>query len=180
MTQKGQIVEIPSDSALYGRVCPEFLSKEEALIWQSQKIAYSLFDGFLVGGHSGLDHFKLGQRRGINVGGKKQPLYVIQLDQVNHRLFVGAGDDHPGLWVEVLSFAENILQWAPNFTMNPEVLELGVPVEFLSFNDVEKVPALLYVFNGKVYVEFEKPISITFEEAPFSVFYQHNKIADFN
>jgi tRNA U34 2-thiouridine synthase MnmA/TrmU len=71
MTKKGQIVEIPASALIYSRELPVFHSKKDELIWKSRKIEYSLFDGFLVGEHQGVENFRIGQRKGINVGGKK-------------------------------------------------------------------------------------------------------------
>lgn len=180
MTLKGQIVEIPVTSLFYNRVQPDFLSKKEELIWKSEERKYSLFDGFLVGEHSGLKNFKLGQRKGIKVGGKKQPLYVIQLDEENNRLFVGAGENHPGLWTTVLSFGKNLLQWNNLNLFTISELEDGVSVEIESPVVDNKVPAKLYVFEEQVFLEFDQSTLIIIKENPFCIFYQDTIIAENN
>ncbi len=178
MTNKGQIVEIPVNSPLYSRTVPEFSSKKEALLWKSQVRAYSLFDGFLVGGHPGVEHFKLGQRKGINVGGKKQPLYVIQIDQENNRLFVGAGEDHPGLLINVISFAENLLHWNQEKTFTSDELENGIAVEIVSSVVPEKIPAMLYVFEEQIFLEVEKPTFMIIKENPIRIFYDQKLLTE--
>ena len=178
MNNTGQIVEIPITSPLYKREEPDFLSKREELLWKSDESIYSLFDGFLVGGHSGVEHFRLGQRKGIKVGGKKQPLYVIQIDQHNNRLFVGAGENHPGLWTNVLSFESDDVEWTKERTFTTEELENGIPLELLSSVVDEKVSALLYQFDNSVYLEFEKPSSRIIKENPIQFFYQNILIAN--
>jgi len=45
--------------------------------------------GRVLGRHSGLLHFTVGQRRGIEIGGAPEPLYVVRLDTATRRLVVG-------------------------------------------------------------------------------------------
>ena len=180
MTVKGQIVEIPVTSLLYKRMQPDFLSKKEELIWKSEERKYSLFDGFLVGEHSGLENFKLGQRKGIKVGGKKEPLYVIQIDEENNRLFVGAGENHPGLWTTVLPFRKNLLQWNHAILFTITELENGISVEIESSVVDEKISAKMYIFEDEVFLEFDQASSIIIKENPFRIFHQNTIIAENN
>lgn len=46
-------------------------------------------DGRVLGTHRGLIHYTVGQRRGIEIGGQAEPLYVIRLDPAEKRLVVG-------------------------------------------------------------------------------------------
>ena len=46
-------------------------------------------DGQLLGQHRGVVHFTVGQRRGIDVGGQKEPLYVVRIEPEQQRLIVG-------------------------------------------------------------------------------------------
>jgi len=45
--------------------------------------------GRVLGRHRGVVHFTVGQRRGIEVGGQKQPLYVIRMEPDTARIVVG-------------------------------------------------------------------------------------------
>ncbi|MCM8729728.1 tRNA 2-thiouridine(34) synthase MnmA [Hephaestia sp. GCM10023244] len=45
--------------------------------------------GHKLGEHRGLIHFTVGQRRGIELGGQAEPLYVIRLEPDTRRLVVG-------------------------------------------------------------------------------------------
>ena len=45
--------------------------------------------GRALGRHRGLVHFTIGQRRGLDVGGQAEPLYVIRLDPETARVVVG-------------------------------------------------------------------------------------------
>jgi tRNA-specific 2-thiouridylase len=46
-------------------------------------------DGQVLGRHEGLIHFTVGQRRGLEVGGQKEPLYVLKLEPERARVVVG-------------------------------------------------------------------------------------------
>lgn len=46
-------------------------------------------DGRVLGSHKGLIHFTVGQRRGIEIGGQPEPLYVIRLDAASRQVIVG-------------------------------------------------------------------------------------------
>ncbi|RDE04938.1 tRNA 2-thiouridine(34) synthase MnmA [Sphingomonas aracearum] len=45
--------------------------------------------GRVLGRHRGLVHYTVGQRRGIEIGGTAEPLYVLRLDAGTQRLVVG-------------------------------------------------------------------------------------------
>ncbi len=46
-------------------------------------------DGRVLGNHRGIVHFTVGQRRGIEVGGSPEPLYVIRIEPDARRIVVG-------------------------------------------------------------------------------------------
>ena len=46
-------------------------------------------DGAVLGRHEGVVHFTIGQRRGIDIGGQAEPLYVVRIDPETRRLVVG-------------------------------------------------------------------------------------------
>ncbi|MFI5024702.1 MAG: tRNA 2-thiouridine(34) synthase MnmA [Alphaproteobacteria bacterium] len=45
--------------------------------------------GRVLGRHAGIIHFTVGQRRGLNVGGGGEPLFVVRLDAGERRVVVG-------------------------------------------------------------------------------------------
>jgi tRNA-specific 2-thiouridylase len=46
-------------------------------------------EGRVIGEHRGVVHFTVGQRRGIEVGGQSEPLYVVRIEPDERRLVVG-------------------------------------------------------------------------------------------
>lgn len=174
MIRKGQIVEIPASAPVYSRELPVFHSKRDELLWRSAEKSYSLFDGFLVGEHQGVEHFRIGQRKGINVGGKKEPLYVIGIDEEENRLFVGAGESHPGLWTEVIRLGAN--SELNNSVFSDEELEKGIEIK-VSDAGGENISGKLYGWNGSFFLEFQKAVpAAAVNINPFDILYQDRLI----
>ncbi len=46
-------------------------------------------DGHVLGMHPGVIHFTVGQRRGLEIGGQAEPLYVLRLEPERQRIVVG-------------------------------------------------------------------------------------------
>ncbi len=103
--KKGNIVEIPFDSELY------MAKKTKELDSISASISYESLNGNIIGEHSGAHFFTIGQRKGLAVGGKKEPLFVIQTDVDENIIYVGEGQQHPGLYRKGLKINEEELHW---------------------------------------------------------------------
>lgn len=177
-TEKGQIVEILATSPLYQKELPFFDHKHDELTWKIQQRRYSLFDGFLVGEHQGLDNFSLGQRKGLNIGGKQQPLYVIGIDRKENRLFVGQGDTHPGLFQSTFQFSENDFQYQSDSLQQYSLLEQGCEIEISSPFQEEMIQAKLYKFGIELFLEYFTPILIRIENYPIQIYYQQQLFAN--
>ena len=53
--------------------------------------------GKIVGKHDGAQFFTIGQRKGLNVGGHQEPVFVIATDTESNSVYVGEGHSHKGL-----------------------------------------------------------------------------------
>lgn len=86
----------------------------------AEPYVYTPDDGVKVGEHRGAHFFTIGQRKGINVGGKPEPLFVIATDVVNNTLYVGQGESHPGLYRRALGIRPDETHWIrPDRRMAP-------------------------------------------------------------
>jgi tRNA-specific 2-thiouridylase len=97
---EGNIYEIPADLKkfdAYGHLHREFLKNGEGLKELSADFHFMPAEGVLAGTHNGAHFYTIGQRKGLNIGGKAEPMFVISTDTVRNNLFVGMGHDHPGL-----------------------------------------------------------------------------------
>ena len=63
--------------------------------------------GKILGSHEGAHFFTIGQRKGLNIGGHTEPLFVISTDTESNVLYVGEGFSHPGLFRRCLRIAED-------------------------------------------------------------------------
>lgn len=46
-------------------------------------------EGRVIGGHGGIHRFTVGQRRGLDIGGTPEPLYVVRIDAASNRVVAG-------------------------------------------------------------------------------------------
>lgn len=54
-------------------------------------------DGVKVGEHEGAHFYTIGQRKGVHIGGRPHPSFVLQTDTIHNLVFSGQLDSHPGL-----------------------------------------------------------------------------------
>lgn len=59
---------------------------------------YKPWNGEIIGEHQGAHFYTVGQRKGLNIGGFKEPLFVLATDVQRNIVYVGEGQDHPGLY----------------------------------------------------------------------------------
>jgi len=75
-------------------------------------------DGLTIGKHSGAHFYTVGQRKGLNIGGFKEPLFVISTDVKDNIVYVGEGQAHPGLHRKGLFIKNTETHWIrPDLTM---------------------------------------------------------------
>lgn len=67
--------------------------------------------GAVVGRHEGAQFYTLGQRKGLAIGGHKDPLFVISTDVEKNIIYVGEGENHPGLYRSCLRIAPDEIHW---------------------------------------------------------------------
>ncbi|RKE04267.1 tRNA 2-thiouridine(34) synthase MnmA [Marinifilum flexuosum] len=94
--KKGRIIEISADKA------KEIIPQSEDLRDIAQPYQFSPEMGEEVGTHNGAHFFTVGQRKGLNVGGKAEPLFVIGTDVKENIVYVGMGHEHPLLMRKAL------------------------------------------------------------------------------
>lgn len=116
--KKGKIIEVLESSTRYNnfsKIIDNGTLEEKASI-----IHYNPNDGKCLGEHSGAHFFTVGQRKGIGAGGgTKLPLFVIATDVDSNTVYVGQGDDHPGLNRIGLFIKNTDVHWIrPDLTLN--------------------------------------------------------------
>lgn len=95
--KEGKVIEIPPQYFDTLNV-PEYTGKEDELKQLCAPYTYNETDGFYTGKHKGAHFYTIGQRKGLNIGGKPLPLFVIATDVDKNIIYVGQGKEHPGLY----------------------------------------------------------------------------------
>lgn len=94
--KQGDVIEI--DAALekiqaYHRI-PATIENIERL---ALPFSFEGKDGKKVAEHQGAHFYTIGQRKGLHIGGRPHPSFVLQTDTVHNIVFSGQLDSHPGL-----------------------------------------------------------------------------------
>ncbi|MEX0274269.1 MAG: tRNA 2-thiouridine(34) synthase MnmA [Flavobacteriaceae bacterium] len=152
--KKGIIVEVPDTMDAYARTLPGFSKKAEELSHHARKIEYSVSDGKVVGEHQGAHYFTIGQRKGLDVGGTKEPLFVIDTDVDENVIYTGQGKDHPGLFRKTLFVHDDELHWVRSDMELSVDGSLRVAARIRYRQPLQE--ATLYKVNGGLYVDFDQ------------------------
>ena len=155
--KEGLIYEIDVNNAVYNQEQPDFDSLEEQLIFESTSITYSPANGKVVGKHQGAHYFTIGQRKGLNVGGTKEALFIIATDVKSNAIYTGQGANHPGLFKKTLKVQPSEIHWIrEDLTLkNGETMNVMARIRYRQ--DLQK--ATLYQFESGLYVSFDEPQS---------------------
>ncbi len=152
--KKGVIVEVPSSLNQYKNGIPKFELKEDELAFYAEKPAYHLEDGKVVGEHQGAHYFTIGQRKGLDVGGTKEPLFVIDTDVKENIIYTGQGKAHPGLYRRTLFVNEDELHWVREDLRLKEGESMEVMARIRYRQPLQK--ACLHKISSGLYVDFEE------------------------
>ncbi|MBO6531581.1 MAG: tRNA 2-thiouridine(34) synthase MnmA [Muricauda sp.] len=171
--KKGVIVEVPSDAHQFATAVPKFQTERERLLFQAEKPVYAETDGKVVGEHQGAHYFTIGQRKGLNVGGTKEPLFVIDTDVDKNIIYTGQGKSHPGLLRNTLFIKEDELHWVrPDLALDVDgKMEVMARIRYRQ----PLQPATLYKVENGLFVDFkEKQSAIT--EGQFAAWYVEDEL----
>ena len=67
--------------------------------------------GKIVGKHDGAQFYTIGQRKGLNIGGHKDSIFVIETDIPDNIIYVGEGHTHKGLSRSCLRIDPSEIHW---------------------------------------------------------------------
>jgi len=90
---------------------PENELSEESLSEMTKPFSYEHSSGQIIGTHNGAHFFTIGQRKGMNVGGHKEALFVISTDVEKNIVYVGEGQMHAGLNRKGLFIRKDEVHW---------------------------------------------------------------------
>ncbi|WP_347374858.1 tRNA 2-thiouridine(34) synthase MnmA [Aequorivita sp. Q41] len=169
----GVIVEVPASFSEYKRIQTEFTSEEEKFKYLATKRKYTEVDGKQVGIHHGAHYFTKGQRKGLAVGGTKEPLFVIDTDVNQNIIYTGQGKNHPGLYRRGLFVKNEEIHWVREDLKIAEDQKMEVMARIRYRQALEK--ATLYCSVSGLYIIFENPQS-AITEGQFVAWYKGDEL----
>jgi len=172
-SKEGEIVQVSNTADLYQREQPKFNSKEEELDFFATKYQYNKLDGKVVGKHLGAHYFTKGQRKGLAVGGTKEPLFVIETDVRENVIYAGEGKHHKGLFRSVLFVSNEEEHWIREDLKLKNQESLDVEARIRYRQPLEK--AILHKVENGIFVEFQNPQS-AIQEGQFVAWYQNEEL----
>ncbi len=91
----------------------------EHVVELSKEFIYAPNMGLEVEKHIGAHYYTIGQRKGLHIGGRPNPSFVIGIDTETNTVYSGQKDNHPGLNKWALKIETKEMHWInPNFVMN--------------------------------------------------------------
>ena len=98
----------------------EGLPEPRTLDELAQPFVYKESDGKVIGCHQGAQYYTIGQRKGLDIGGHKEPAFIIATDISTNTIYVGEGKDHPGLYRPALYIEQRDIHWIrPDLELQP-------------------------------------------------------------
>lgn len=151
--KKGKVIEIPNDDKQL--VAYHEIPVDEAhLKVLAAPFLFEESEGKQVAEHQGAHYYTIGQRKGLQVGGRPEPSFVIQIDVENNLVFTGQRDDHKGLNKWALFIAtDEIHSVNPSYTLQVgEKLRADVRIRYRQ----KLQAATLFRKEEGMYILFEK------------------------
>ena len=108
--KKGAVIEIPADFEQfeqYKNIEPTIQNVEVL----SESFTYSPTDGIQVTEHQGAHYYTIGQRKGLHIGGRPEPSFVIGIDTNSNIVYSGQKESHPGLNKWALNLEKESFNW---------------------------------------------------------------------
>ncbi len=109
--KKGRVIEIEEDLPKL-KVHFDLISQNSDFTENKlSKIVFEQTDGKAVGDHTGAHFYTIGQRKGLNIGGKPKPLFVLQTNVQENVIYVGQGENHKALFSAGLVIKSTEVHW---------------------------------------------------------------------
>ncbi len=168
--KEGIIIEVPENSPVFSE---SKNGEESVLLKESRKFNYSPDSGRVVGKHQGAHFYTKGQRKGLAVGGTKEPLFIIETDVKQNIIYTGQGKNHPGLYRRGLFVKPEEIHWIREDLKLKEDETMDVMARIRYRQQLEK--ATLHQTANGLYVIFEKP-QTAITEGQFVAWYEGEEL----
>lgn len=108
--KKGEVIEIEDNKKMFSdyHSIPPTVENAEAL---STPFVFTRDMGTKVEDHIGAHYYTIGQRKGLHIGGRPFPSFVIGIDTEENIVYSGQKEEHPGLNRRALKIANNEIHY---------------------------------------------------------------------
>jgi len=150
----GPIIEIPSTLPQYAsyQTIPHDVAHVVEL---ARPFSYEASMGKQVATHQVAHYYTIGQRKGLHIGGRPEPSFVLATDTQTNVIYSGQTDEHPGLYRRALKLSSNEINWIQ--PIPEESLENGVSCSIRIRYRQALQEGTLIQREGIFYILFEKP-----------------------
>lgn len=151
----GKVIEIAADHPKLLELQSNFTDPNIDPICLAKKPEFVESDGKCVGNHNGAHFYTIGQRKGLSIGGMKEPLFVLQTNVSDNLIFVGKGAEHPGLFMKAVPLDNHSVNW---IQPNAQLKEGGSSYYMIRIRYRQNLfQGRLLKVNHKYFAVFEKP-----------------------
>ena len=171
--KKGKVIKVDNNFIISDKEESDFESNKSYLESLCTPQNFSETDGKYVGDHNGAFFYTVGQRKGLDIGGFKDPLFVIMKDIDKNILYVGMGSDHPALFKKALFISKKDIHWVRNdLTIQPnQSMEVYFRVRYRQPLEKGKI----FMYSNGLFILFDRPIS-SIASGQFASWYIENEL----
>ena len=171
--KKGKVIKVDNNFISSNKQESDFESNKSYLESLCTPQIFSETDGKYIGDHNGAFFYTVGQRKGLDIGGFKDPLFVITKDIDKNILYVGMGSDHPALFKKALFISKKDIHWVRNdLTLEPnETMEVYFRVRYRQPLERGKI----FMYKNGLFILFDRPIS-SIASGQFASWYIENEL----
>ena len=171
--KKGKVIKVDNNFITYDKEESDFGSNKSYLEFLCSPKNFSETDGEFIGFHNGAFFYTVGQRKGLDIGGFKDPLFVLAKDIDKNILYVGMGSDHPALFKKALFISKKDIHWVRNdLTLKPnQTMEVYFRVRYRQPLEKGKI----FMYKDGLFILFDRPIS-SIASGQFASWYIENEL----
>jgi tRNA-specific 2-thiouridylase len=108
--QQGPIIEVSPELEQF-KTYHQLQPTPENIEALAAAFDYQISDGVEVTTHQGAHYYTIGQRKGLHIGGRPEPSFVIGIDTKLNIVYSGQTEKHPGLNRWALKLEKEDLSW---------------------------------------------------------------------
>lgn len=164
---KGEAIEIAADAAVFKN------GKSDGVEHVTEPYVFNQNMGKVIGEHNGAHYYTIGQRKGLNIGGKPKPMFIIGTDTEKNIIYMGMGEDHPGLHRKGLFIPVTDEHWV----RTDLALQVGESKDYLArIRYRQKLePCTLHKKEEGLYIIFDKPQK-AITPGQFAAWYENDEL----